>query len=281
MGKFRWNILNYFSRIAELGVEEKNFKLRNRSTFQDQSDSPSSSVEFYKSCKLELASKFIPRDIICGRSLAESKICLKTEKILARLRKQPNFRSNNRTPSRDLKTKRRVGPWLPKAEKNGIELQISKKRNRTEATQSAEKKWLNLFLFASFSLYWKEARADFQFQREKRNFVFSHHFWVSLEIALSFFWLNRTAEKRLHFGDLSVAKNLFLCTVKNNGRKFIHSDVHVETCWASLNFRKSKAFFPCIVSEDFWSSVNFHKNICRFFFWKCLISFFLLRKNHL
>jgi hypothetical protein len=77
-------ILNYFSRIAELGVEEKISNLQNRPTFQDQSVSPSSSLEFYKSCKSELASKFIPRDIICGRSLAESKICLKTEKILAR-----------------------------------------------------------------------------------------------------------------------------------------------------------------------------------------------------
>jgi hypothetical protein len=29
---------------------------------------------------------------------------------------------------------------------------------------------------ASFSLYSKEARVDFLFEREKRFFVFSHHF---------------------------------------------------------------------------------------------------------
>ncbi len=170
MGKFRWNDLELFFSNRWTRGGRKNFKLRIRPTFQYQSDSPSSSLEFHKSCKLELASKFIPRDIICGWSLAESKICLKTEKKLARCWKQPNFRTNNRTPSRDLKTKGSSGALTSKSRKNGIELQIAKKRNRIEETQSAEKKRLNLFFLASFSLHWKEARADFLFQREKRSF---------------------------------------------------------------------------------------------------------------
>jgi hypothetical protein len=61
-----------------------------------------------------------------------------------------------------------------------------------------------------FSLFWKEARADFLFQLEKRIFfVFSDHFFLSLfgDRVEFFFWLNGTAEKRLHFRDLSVANN--------------------------------------------------------------------------
>ncbi len=120
------------------------------------------------------------------------------------------------------------------------------------------------------------------FYFNEANFLeFSHRFWVSLEIALNFFWLNRTAEKRLHFRDLSVAKMmkkqlkswivgksanrknywviLFLCTVKNNCQKFVeftlrksnffvHTDVHVGNL---LNFtvQKNLSFFMQI-SED-------------------------------
>jgi hypothetical protein len=67
--------------------------------------------------------------------------------------------------------------------------------------------------------------------------VFSHHFWVSLEIALSFFCLNRTAEKRLHFRDLSVANN-----DENNkklkswivGKKSEQKKLLSEFCFSSL-----------------------------------------------
>jgi hypothetical protein len=140
MGKFRCNDLELFFSNRWTRGGRKNFKLQNRPIFQDQSDSPSSSLEFYKSCKLELASKFIPREIICGRSLAEFKICLKTEKILARWRKQPNFRTNNRTPSRDLKTKRRVGPWPPKAEKNGLSFKSPKRETEPKRLKVLRKK---------------------------------------------------------------------------------------------------------------------------------------------
>jgi hypothetical protein len=57
---------------------------------------------------------------------------------------------------------------------------------------------------ASFALYSKKARADFLFQREKRFFcVFSSLLSVFGD-RVEFFFLNRTAEKRLHFRDLSV-----------------------------------------------------------------------------
>jgi hypothetical protein len=48
------------------------------------------------------------------------------------------------------------------------ELQIFKKRNRTEETQSAEKKRLNLFFLRVFLCI---GDADFLFQREKQSFL--------------------------------------------------------------------------------------------------------------
>jgi hypothetical protein len=60
---------------------------------------------------------------------------------------------------------------------------------------------------ASFSLYWKEARADFLFQREERIFCVFSSLLSLFGDRVEFFWLNRTTEKILHFRDLSVANN--------------------------------------------------------------------------
>ncbi len=72
-------------------------------------------------------------------------------------------------------------------------------------SRDAEKKLARVFLCIG-----RKHMLIFCFNERSEFFVFSHHFWVSLEIALSFFrlnGLNRTAEKRLHFRDLSVADN--------------------------------------------------------------------------
>jgi hypothetical protein len=90
---------------------------------------------------------------------------------------------------------------------------------------------------ASFSLYWKEARADFLFQREKRIFW---HFLITFESLWRsrwiFFWLNRTEEKRLHFRDLSVANNdekkfEILNRWKKREQKKLLSEFHSSALW--------------------------------------------------
>jgi hypothetical protein len=66
-------------------------------------------------------------------------------------KKQPIFR----TPSWDLK--RAEFPDLQKANlKKWLQLQISKKRNRIEETQKAEKKWLILFFFERSCPQWAD-----------------------------------------------------------------------------------------------------------------------------
>jgi hypothetical protein len=135
---------------------------------------------------------------------------------------------------------------------------------------------------ASFSLYWKEARADFLF-REKRIFFFSsllslfgdrvEFFFGSIEQrkrdSTSEIWASRIimkTQKKWNLESLEKARAekiiewiLFLCTVKNNRQKFVdfalrksiffvHADVRLETYWTSLDSKNSTFFMQ--ISED-------------------------------
>ncbi len=90
---------------------------------------------------------------------------------------------SNSSPQNYSKSTKAEFPDLQKQTfKKWLELQISKKRNRIEKTQCAEKKRSILFFFSrDDGRSWREffsalegARADFLFRREKRIFcVFS------------------------------------------------------------------------------------------------------------
>ncbi len=173
------------------------------------------------------------------------------------------------------------------------ELQIFKKRNRTEETQSAEKKRLNLFFLRVFLCI---GDADFLFQREKQSFLcFLSTFeslWRSRWIFLFFFAQSKQRKRDFTSEIWASRKILFLCTVKNNGRKY--SGFRAEkikvffsfwcSCGNLLSFTKLQKIQSVFSMHSFWRFLKLSKfpqeHHCRFF-WECLISFFLLRKNHL
>ncbi len=105
-----------------------------------------------------------------------------------------NYHKSTRAEFKQIfKKKKKIKKWL--------ELQ-KKQQNRRDFSSRAMMKEAG----ASFSLYSKEARADFLFQREKRMFLCFLITFESLgRSRWVFFCLNQTAEKRLHFRDLSVA----------------------------------------------------------------------------
>jgi hypothetical protein len=140
MGKFRWNVLELFFSNCWTRGGRKNFKLRNRPTFQDQSDSPSSSLEFYKSCKLELASKFISAwhylwTIPCRiQNLFEnrenSRAMTKATKF-SNQQQNPKPRSENQAPS---------GALTSKSRKNGLSFKSRKRETESKRLKVPRKK---------------------------------------------------------------------------------------------------------------------------------------------
>ncbi len=135
---------------------------------------------------------------------------------------------------------------------------------------------------ARFSLYWKEARADFLFQREKRIFLCFLITFESLWRSRWFFffgsieqqkrdftseiWASRIMKKTKKNWNLEslekarADKNnwviLFLCTVKNNDRKFVEFALRKSIfffilmfAWKLTELQKIQSFFMKI-SED-------------------------------
>ncbi len=153
---------------------------------------------------------------------------------------------------------------------------------------------------ASFSLYWKEARADFLFQREKRIFWhfliafeslwrsrwiflgsieqqkrdFTSEIWASRIIMKTKIlwkqklksWIVGKARAEKNYWVNSVSSALWKMIVGNlwisrwaKSIFFVHSDVHVETSWAS-QFKKFNVF-SCKFLKILWNPVSVHMNI--------------------
>jgi hypothetical protein len=196
MEKFRCNVLELFFSNRWTRGGRKNSKLRIQPTFQDQSDSPSSSLEFYKTASWSWQASFFRVTLSVDDPLQNPKIVWKLRKFSRDDESNQIFEPTTEPQAEIWKLSAEWGPDLQKQKKwNWASNRQKEKQNRRDS-KCWEKKIKFVFLLASFSLYWKEARADFLFQREKRIFcvfITFESLWRSHWVF--FFCLNRTAEK--------------------------------------------------------------------------------------